>query len=127
MARDRRRSGTRGFTLLEIIVVLAIIGLIVAVVGKTVYKNWQEARLKIARIQVRDVMHTAEQYVIARDGCPTLEQLVDEEYLRQLPKDPWGSPLVLRCPGEHKKDAADVVSPGPDRQPGTADDINSWE
>jgi hypothetical protein len=63
-------------------------------------KHWQEARLRIARIQVREVTHNVEQFVIARDACPTLEQLVNEEYLRQLPKDPWGSPLVLRCPGQ---------------------------
>jgi general secretion pathway protein G len=127
MAEHRHRRVTGGFTLLEIMIVLAIIGLIVAAVGRTVYKNWQDARLKIARIQVRDVLHTVEQYVVARDTCPTLEQLVSEEYLRQLPKDPWGSPLVLRCPGQHKKDAADVVSLGPDREVGTADDIVSWE
>ena len=113
--------------MLEIIVVLAIIGLIVAVVGRAVYKHWQEARLKIARIQVREVMHSVEQYVIAHDTCPTLEQLVTEDYLRQLPKDPWGSPLILRCPGQHRKDPADVVSPGPDREAGTMDDVNSWE
>jgi general secretion pathway protein G len=127
MADNRRRTGTGGFTLLEIIVVLAIIGLIVAAVGRTVFKNWQDARLKIARIQVRDVAHTVEQYVIAHDTCPSLEQLVNEEYLRQFPKDPWGSPLVLRCPGQHKRDPADIVSPGPDREFGTGDDVNSWE
>ena len=127
MPENRTRRATRGFTLLEIIVVLAIIGLIVAVVGRAVYKHWQDARLKIAHIQVRDVMHTVEQYVIAHDSCPTLEQLVAEDYLRQLPKDPWGSPLILRCPGQHKKDPADVVSLGPDREAGTADDVNSWE
>ena len=127
MPEHRTRRVARGFTLLEIIVVLAIIGLIVSVVGTAVYKHWQEARLRIARIQVRNVMHTVEQYVIAHDACPTLEQLVNEDYLRQLPKDPWGSPLTLRCPGQHKKDPADVVSPGPDREVGTGDDINSWE
>ena len=71
--------------------------------------------------------HTVEQFMITRDGCPTLEQLVNEDYLRQLPKDPWGTPLVLRCPGQHRKDPADVSSVGADRVFGTDDDINSWE
>ena len=44
----------------------------------------------------------------------------------QKPVDPWGTPYIYRCPGQHNVDTYDLVSPGPDLQEGTADDINNW-
>jgi len=127
MGRNRRRATHGGFTLIEILVVLAIIGLIAGTIGRAVYKNWVEGRLKIAQIQVREVARTVEQFVISREQCPTLDQLLDEGYLQRAAKDPWGTPLQLHCPGRHRHDAADVVSAGPDKQLDTADDIKSWD
>ena len=127
MRTIRRRNARAGFTLIEILVVLAIIGLIAATIGAAVHKSWVDSRLKLAQIQVREVTHTVEQFVISREQCPTLDQLVNEGYLQRAAKDPWGTPLQLRCPGRHTRDAADVVSAGPDKELETADDIKSWE
>jgi hypothetical protein len=62
------------------------------------------------------------------DLCPRqLDDLYAQGYLTKAPRDPWGEPLVFRCPGEHNQDGADIVSKGKDKQLGTADDIRSWE
>jgi general secretion pathway protein G len=124
---QRRRRRTAGFTLIEIMVVLAIIGLIAAAVGVAVHKNYVDAKLKVARIQVKTVTGAVEQFVVAKERCPTVDELVSEGYLPREPKDPWGTLLVVRCPGQHARDAADVASSGPDKEPGTDDDIKSWE
>ena len=121
----RRRQA--GFTLIEIMVVLAIIGLVAAAIGAAVYKQWKDARLKIAQLQVREVTHAVEQYVMTKDRCPTLQQMEEEGDLRHAAIDPWGNRLVLDCPSKHPRDAADVSSWGPDKQAGTEDDINSWQ
>jgi general secretion pathway protein G len=43
-----------------------------------------------------------------------------------LASDPWGSPVAIRCPGQHDPDGVDVLSNGPDKKEGTDDDIGSW-
>jgi general secretion pathway protein G len=123
--KRRRRDG--GFTILEMMVVLAIIGLIAGAIGVAIFHRWEEARLSVAKTEVRKLEGSVEQYLIARGTCPTLEDLVNAHYERSEPKDPWGTPLTLKCPGEHERDAADVVSSGPDKKADTKDDIKSWE
>jgi general secretion pathway protein G len=123
------REGARenGFTLLEVMVVLAIIGLIVAAVGVAVFHRWEDARLQTARLEVRHLVGNVEQYLIARGSCPTIDDLIGAHYVRSEPRDPWGTAIVLKCPSEHGKDGADVVSYGPDKTANTKDDIRSWE
>jgi hypothetical protein len=76
---------------------------------------------------VRDVLGQVQQFLITKGKCPTVEDLVKEHPSRREPRDPWGNPVVIRCPGEHDQDAADVVSFGPDKKADTEDDIRSWE
>jgi hypothetical protein len=67
--------------------------------------------------------------IVAPGNCRdlALDDLVKRGALRNSPKDPWGTPLVLHCPSEHEKDPVDVISAGPDKKPDTEDDIRSWE
>lgn len=116
-----------GFTLLEVMVVLVLVALITSAVGVAAWKKFIEGQVRTTRIQVRDIVGQVEQYMITRGKCPTVDELVKEHLIRREPRDAWGGAIVVRCPGEHEEDAADVVSFGPDQKPDTGDDIRSWE
>jgi ribosomal protein S6E (S10) len=83
-----------------------------------------------ARTAVGEIAAAAERYRKEHGGaCPRqLGDLVDGKQLAKAPKDPWGGEYVLTCPGNYDlKGGTDVVSPGPDHELGTRDDVNSWD
>lgn len=123
----RRRQ--RGFTLLEIMVVLAIIGLIVGSVGVMVFNRFKKAQVSTAKMRVTQVSNAVTQYMLDNsNNCPrSMEELVAQKYLQKGMKDPWGKDFILKCPGTNDTDGADVSSAGPDKAEGTADDVKSWE
>jgi general secretion pathway protein G len=124
----RRRSG--GFSLLEIMIVLALIGMIGAGVAVVINRSFQNAKLKIAKERIKEISQGVTTYMIdSNNSCPkSLEDLVAQKYVAKASaKDPWGKDFVLRCPGQNDTDGADVISAGPDKADGTADDIRSWE
>ena len=139
--RARRRS-ERGYTLVEILVVITIIGLIMALVGPRVLNYLTESKVKTARIQIQSFTSALDLFFLDAGRYPTssegLAVLVrptagitawNGPYLKGgvVPNDPWGKPYVYRSPGEHG--AYDVVSFGSDGQEGgtgTAADITSW-
>ncbi|MDB4980122.1 MAG: ral secretion pathway protein [Myxococcales bacterium] len=118
-----------GFTLLEIMIVLAIIAMIAGGVGVAVFKQFQKAKISTAKLRVKSARDAVTQYMIETPSCPkSIEELVSGKFLdKNNAKDPWGSPIGMKCPGTNDTDGADVSSPGPDKQDGTADDIKSWE
>jgi general secretion pathway protein G len=120
------RDRGAGFTLLEIMIVLVIIAAIATTIGISVYRRWHDSQIKLAQIQVRETVGHVAHFLLMRNRCPTLDDLVAEHYIKQA-KDPWGTSLQLRCPSEHQPDVADIVSFGPDRASGTEDDIKSWQ
>jgi general secretion pathway protein G len=122
-----RRTRDRGFTLLELMIVLALIGLIASAIGTTIYRRYVEGQIKTTKLQLREVMGLVQESMLEDSTCPTLEQLQARQVLRKLPRDSWGTPLVLHCPSEHGTDPVDVISYGPDKKPDTPDDIVSWQ
>jgi len=141
--RGRRASGGEaGFTLVEILVVITIIGLIMALVGPRVLNYLGESKVKAARIQVESFASSLDLFYLDAGRYPTTsEGLValaqrpgaintwNGPYLRTgaVPNDPWGHPYIYRSPGEHGP--YDIISYGSDGQQGgtgTAADIESW-
>jgi general secretion pathway protein G len=140
--RRRARGGEAGFTLVEILVVITIIGLIMALVGPRVLNYLAESKVKAARIQVESFASSldlfyldAGRYPSTSEGLAALAQrpgAIDSwngPYLRTglVPNDPWGHPYIYRSPGEHGP--YDIISYGSDGQQGgagTAADIESW-
>ncbi len=139
---DRRQ---RGFTLLEILVVLAIIGLLVGLVVSNTDKIFGQSQEAIARIFVRDSLKTPlVRYRIDIGDYPsTSEGLValvtapttatdkwHGPYVDapggKVPVDPWGQPYEYRYPGVKNTGGYDVYSKGPDKTADTADDIGNW-
>lgn len=133
------------FTLLEILVVIAIIGLLVGLAITNVGNIFGGKQVDIAGLFVNSSMTTPlYAYRIDMGSYPStaegLEALLNAPegkadrwhgpYLKDetgLPKDPWGEPYQYRFPGEHNKISYDLWSKGPDKQDGTADDIGNWK
>ena len=123
----RRRRNSRGMTLIEILVVLAIIGLIVGGVSVVAFNAFGEAKLKTASNDVINVQKACEQFMLQKnDKCPkSMQDLKAAGVVSRVQKDPWGQEFVITCPGEHGP--VDVMSYGPDKKAGGDDDIVSWE
>jgi general secretion pathway protein G len=140
--RRRVRGGEAGFTLVEILVVITIIGLIMALVGPRVLNYLAESKVKAARIQVESFASSLDLFYLDAGRYPTTSEGLtalaarpggidswNGPYLRTglVPNDPWGHPYIYRSPGEHGP--YDIVSYGSDGQQGgtgTAADIESW-
>jgi general secretion pathway protein G len=134
-------GGEGGFTLVEMLVVITIIGLIMALVGPRVLNYLGESKVKAARIQIQSFAAALDLFYLDAGRYPTsaegLTALVrpsaglvswNGPYLKggSVPNDPWGTPYVYRSPGEHS--VYDIVSYGADGQQGgigTAADITT--
>ena len=140
-ARTRRLRRQRGFTLIEMLVVITIIGLIMALVGPRVLSYLSDSRVKAAKIQIQSFSSALDLYYLDAGRYPSnaegLGALVHSvagtqawngPYLKggAVPNDPWGNPYVYRQPGEHS--AYEIRSFGSDGQEGgngAAADISS--
>jgi general secretion pathway protein G len=131
----------RGFTLLELLVVMVIIGLLAGIVAPQYFAQIGKSNGKVARAQIESFGQALDQYRLDAGRYPTseqgllaLRQAPQQEprwqgpYLkRDIPNDPWGRPYVYRQPGQHGE--YDLMSNGADGQPGgdgEAADVVSW-
>jgi general secretion pathway protein G len=125
----RKRFCDSGMTLMEIMIVFALIALIMGAVGVGAFNYFKKGQVKTARIQVNEIMQKAQQYMMDNNNeCPkTMDDLVAQKYMPRRQKDPWNKDFIMRCPGQINTDGIDVISVGPDGTEGTADDIKAQE
>ena len=133
----------RGFTLIELMVVLAIIGVLAALIVPNVLGRADDARITAARTDVGNLMQALKLYKLDNQRFPTTEQGLNalilkptsepvpgnwKPYLDKLPSDPWGRPYQYLNPGI--KGEVDVLSFGADGQAGGEGnnaDLGSWQ
>ena len=136
------QNKSNGFSLMELLIVLVIIGLLAAAVGPSLYKRIKPAKQTMTRDQIQSFMVALDSYFIDTGHYPTVQQGFavlrdntqdikkwDGPYLKkEIPKDPWGNSYVYRSPG--RNGAYEIVSYGEDGVEGgdgENQDINSWE
>lgn len=132
----------RGFTLLELLVVLVVLGLLAGLVGPRYFNQLGKSEVKVARAQLEGLVKALDIYRLENGHYPSTEQglqaLVvapgdapkwDGPYLQKgVPLDPWGRQYIYRAPGENGE--YDLLSLGKDGQPGGDGDnaeITSWQ
>jgi general secretion pathway protein G len=145
MPRKRRERREEGFTLVELMVVVVIIGLLATVVVLNVLPSQDRARIEKARADIGRIEQALEMFRLDMGRYPTtdegLDALVlppsdprlsanypDGGYINRLPDDPWGGPYQYLFPGEHGR--FDVFTLGADGRPGgdgPAADIGNWQ
>ncbi len=130
-----------GFTLLEVMVVIVILGILASMVVPNLMGSQERANMQKAVSDVTALETSLSLYKMDNYDYPTTEQglealveqtdlepeprrFPDDGYIKRLPKDPWGSEYILLNPGEQGN--MDVFSMGPDREAGTEDDIGNW-
>lgn len=141
---SRRRAG---FTLVEILLVLAIIGVIAAFAVPQLIGQQQGAMINATKVHIADFEKNVQLYAVAHDGVypqgdaeTVVEKLINPgtdrsgrplpPYLSEVPKDAWGVPLAYEYPPSGNRTPAGgkpaIWSAGPDQQEGNEDDIINW-
>ncbi|MFC1814935.1 type II secretion system major pseudopilin GspG [Thermodesulfobacteriota bacterium] len=142
-----QKLNNRGFTLIELMVVIVILGILAGLIVPRIMSRPDEARQLKAKIQIESLETALKLFKLDNGAYPTTEQglqaLIEQPeagtlsqkwrkggYLEKgkLPKDPWGNDFIYLSPGAYGE--YDIVSYGADGAPGGEDknkDINSWE
>ncbi|QTH62875.1 type II secretion system major pseudopilin GspG [Psychrosphaera ytuae] len=131
----------RGFTLLEVMIVIAILGMIAGLVVPNLMGQTDDAKIQSTAIEIRNLESTLDMYKLKGGMYPTTEQGLEalvtrpeiepiprnypeQGYLKKVPVDKWGNEYQLVSPGE--MGVYDLFSMGPDGEAGTEDDIGNW-
>lgn len=141
-----RLRDQRGFTLIEIMVVVVILGILAAIVIPRFLSRPDEAKVTKTRLDMKSIEESLALFKLDNGFYPATDQGLQalvkkpetgriptryssDAYLKRVPVDPWGKPYIYISPGAHSDDY-DLISHGADGQPGGEGfnaDINSWE
>ena len=146
-----RRSMSREFNLLEVMLVIIILVTLAAVVVPNFMGTQDEAKIKTTQIQIKNIESALDLFKMSVGRYPTTEeglkalydadQLQDEDLIEKWGgpylgkegtddedlQDAWGHEFRYNCPGEHNTKSFDLYSDGPDGEEGTEDDVKNWK
>jgi general secretion pathway protein G len=141
-AKKHKIETQQGFSLMELLIVLVIVGLLAALVGPTLYQRISPAKATTAKTQIENFTKALDSYFVDTGEFPSEQvglsalrtqpsgvDIWNGPYLKkEIPTDPWGNPYVYRTPG--RSGGYEISSLGSDGKEGGKDDardINSWE
>lgn len=139
------RSMQKGFSLIELVVVIVILGILASLVAPQIMGNVDKALVQQAKTDMKSIETALKLYKLDNFNYPTTEQGLEalvsktsippeprnfkkDGYLERLPKDPWGREYIYLSPGDHGD--FDIITYGRDGVPGGEDqdaDIGNWE
>ncbi len=143
--KTERLRGRAGFTLIEIMVVIVILGLLAALVVPKLVGRTEEAKKTQARVQIKSLQQALELFKLDNGFYPATDQGLDAlvrqpeggrvpknyrkgGYIERVPKDPWGNPYVYVSPGQRGDyDISSYGADGVQGGEGEDADINSWD
>ncbi|MFH1282898.1 MAG: type II secretion system major pseudopilin GspG [bacterium] len=141
----KRIKTNKGFTLIELMLVVVILGILVTMVIPRLVGRSKEARISAAKADIEaNIAIALDLYELDNGNYPSTEQGLEAlrikpespplpkkwkgPYIKKkVPVDPWGNKYVYQCPGSHNKEDYDLYSLGADGVEGGGDDISNWE
>lgn len=122
LAVRRLKTAERGTTLVEVLIVVAIIAMVAGGVAFFAFPKFKESQTKAATTGARVIRGAAQNWQMTNDGCPSISQLIQDKQLdkAQDTNDPWGGDYTIVC----TDDDIVVTSDGADKKKGSADDIS---
>ena len=137
----RVRRFSRGFSMLEVMIVVVIIGILASIIVPNILGQKEKADKQKAITDITALENALQMYYLDNNRYPTTEQGLEalvqkptseplprsypnQGYIRRLPEDPWGNPYQMLNPGEHGE--IDIFSMGKDGEAGTISDIGNW-
>lgn len=138
----QRHALSPGFTLIEIMIVVVILGVLISIVAPRLRGRTEKAKIAAAKTTIEGNLALAlDLYELDNGTYPSSEQGLEAlrkkpstasnwkgPYLKKkVPADPWGNPYQYVCPGTRNSDDYDLYSYGPDGAQGGNDDITNWD